>query len=223
MRCMADSMESRRETPGRGRSLLPADPREVESAIDPPTTHPGKGVRQASHFALGHARPPAPGTAGCSRRRDVARLTIARSLQPDGSFAPPKTAKGRRVLHLTPGTVAAFRCQRAIQAAQRLAAGPHWTNPADLVFTNGLGTALDHNNVPKHFHTALRRAEVTTHHSLYDLRHTAATLLLDAGTPLKVVSEALGHASIVLTADVHSHVTARLRASTAEAMAAIIG
>jgi integrase len=40
---------------------------------------------------------------------------------------------------------------------------------------------------------------------LYDLRHTTATLLLSAGKNPKVVSERLGHASIVLTLDTYSH------------------
>ena len=36
---------------------------------------------------------------------------------------------------------------------------------------------------------------------LYDLRHSAATLLLRAGVPPKVVSERLGHASVAFTLD----------------------
>ena len=41
---------------------------------------------------------------------------------------------------------------------------------------------------------------------MYDLQHTTATLLLSAGENPKVVSERLGHASIVLTLDTYSHV-----------------
>jgi integrase len=40
---------------------------------------------------------------------------------------------------------------------------------------------------------------------LYDLRHTCATLLLVADENPKVVSERLGHSSIVLTLDTYSH------------------
>ena len=36
--------------------------------------------------------------------------------------------------------------------------------------------------------------------------HTAATLLLQAGVHLKIVSERLGHASITITLDTYSHV-----------------
>lgn len=41
---------------------------------------------------------------------------------------------------------------------------------------------------------------------LYDLRHTTATLLLSKGVNPKIVSERLGHASIVLTLNTYSHV-----------------
>jgi integrase len=46
---------------------------------------------------------------------------------------------------------------------------------------------------------------------LYDLRHTTATLLLSAGENPKVVSERLGHASIVLTLDTYSHVLPKMQ------------
>jgi integrase len=41
---------------------------------------------------------------------------------------------------------------------------------------------------------------------LHDLRHTWATLALQAGVPAKVVSEILGHANISITLDTYSHV-----------------
>ena len=42
--------------------------------------------------------------------------------------------------------------------------------------------------------------------SLYDLRHTCATLMLEAGVNPKVASERLGHSSVVITLDIYSHV-----------------
>ena len=49
-------------------------------------------------------------------------------------------------------------------------------------------------------------AELTKPTRLYDLRHTVATLLLQANVNPKIVSERLGHSTIVLTLDVYSHV-----------------
>jgi integrase len=57
---------------------------------------------------------------------------------------------------------------------------------------------------------------------LYDLRHTAATLALAAGVPVKVVSEMLGHSSVALTLDVYSHVLPHMQEDAARRMAALL-
>jgi Phage integrase family len=41
----------------------------------------------------------------------------------------------------------------------------------------------------------------------HDLRHTAATLMLEQGIYAKMVSEMLGHTSVSMTLDTYSHVT----------------
>ncbi len=46
--------------------------------------------------------------------------------------------------------------------------------------------------------------------SFHDLRHTHATIMLEAGVDLKTVSERLGHSSIRVTADVYAHVTSKM-------------
>ena len=55
----------------------------------------------------------------------------------------------------------------------------------------------------------LRRMFVSTlrvqSRRLYDVRHTCATLLLAAGVNPKIVSERLGHSSVVLTLNTYSH------------------
>ena len=55
---------------------------------------------------------------------------------------------------------------------------------------------------------------------LYDARHSCATMLLEAGQPMKVVQEILGHASMILTADTYSHVTPAFKRQAADALAA---
>ena len=41
---------------------------------------------------------------------------------------------------------------------------------------------------------------------LHTLRHSAASVMLTNGVPLKVVSEILGHSSIAITGDIYVHV-----------------
>lgn len=50
------------------------------------------------------------------------------------------------------------------------------------------------------------------------MRHTYASIALAAGTPLKVVSETLGHASPEFTARVYQHVTATMQKDAAQMM-----
>ena len=51
-----------------------------------------------------------------------------------------------------------------------------------------------------------------------DLRHTHASLMLQAGVHPKVVQERLGHSSIQLTLDLYSHVTPGLQRAAASVL-----
>ncbi len=57
----------------------------------------------------------------------------------------------------------------------------------------------------------------------HDLRHTAATLLLEKGIHPKIVSEMLGHSKISMTLDLYSHVTPTMQHAAALAMDEILG
>ncbi len=58
---------------------------------------------------------------------------------------------------------------------------------------------------------------------LHDLRHTWASLALQAGIHPKVVSERLGHATTSITLDIYSHVQPELDARAATAVAELFG
>ncbi|HEY8657329.1 MAG TPA: tyrosine-type recombinase/integrase [Candidatus Limnocylindria bacterium] len=57
----------------------------------------------------------------------------------------------------------------------------------------------------------------------HDLRHTAATLLLEAGLHPRVVAERLGHASPSLVMNVYGHVTERMQGEATAALDRILG
>ena len=151
----------------------------------------------------------------------AATLTVRRTLLPGGTFGTGKTPKSRRTVTLPASTVASLKEHKRRQNAERLKAGDQWED-GDLVFCTARGRPLDHNNVVHyHFQPLLERAELPRIR-LYDLRHTGATLLLEAGESLKVVSERLGHASIVLTADVYSHVSPTMQTRSAERLESLL-
>ena len=61
------------------------------------------------------------------------------------------------------------------------------------------------------------------HVRLHDLRHSYATLSLQAGIDLKTISAGLGHADIGTTANLYAHVTATLQARHAERVESVMG
>jgi integrase len=58
---------------------------------------------------------------------------------------------------------------------------------------------------------------------LHDLRHSAASLLLAQGVPMRTIMELLGHSSIAMTANVYSHVAPAMLRDAADKMDAILG
>ena len=57
---------------------------------------------------------------------------------------------------------------------------------------------------------------------LHDLRHTHATLALQAGVHPKVVQERLGHATVAITLDTYSHAIPALEHDAAAKIAALL-
>jgi len=57
---------------------------------------------------------------------------------------------------------------------------------------------------------------------LHDLRHTHASILLEAGVPVKVVSERLGHSSPAFTMTVYQHVLPGMQADAAATFSDVV-
>ena len=56
------------------------------------------------------------------------------------------------------------------------------------------------------------------HMRVHDLRHTAASLLLAEGVPVKVASEMLGHSDVTTTLRIYAHVIEGAQEQAAIAM-----
>ena len=99
----------------------------------------------------------------------------------------------------------------------RLLVGQHYTDH-DLVFANAYGRPLNSDNLrARSFHRLLNKAGLPQVR-LHALRHGAATLLLAEGTPVKVVSEMLGHADISTTLRIYQHVLPSMQEQAANTM-----
>jgi integrase len=104
-----------------------------------------------------------------------------------------KTPRSRRPLTLPPPVVETLRAHRQRQREERLRAGRAWADTG-LVFCTEVGTAIDPSNLRRAFRRVTERAGLGRW-TPNELRHSAASLLSDAGVPLEVIADVLGHAS----------------------------
>jgi len=132
----------------------------------------------------------------------------------------PKTEKSRRTIGLDPATVAALRQHRARQAAERLAAGAAWEGSEHL-FADALGHPYHPQRLTQMLAARAKAAGLPAV-KLHALRHGHATHALEAGVPMKVVQERLGHSSIAITSDTYSHVSAAVDQAAAAKVAASV-
>jgi len=155
-----------------------------------------------------------------------ATIQISHALKRERSglvFGEPKTRRTKRVLYIPEMTARVLRQHRVAQMRERLEFGPGWGGQwvgYEFVFTTPIGTPID----PSNFAKALSKATEVAglgRWSPHEFRHTAASLMIASGVPLKQASEALGHSSIAVTADVYGHLLAPSTA-TADAMAHVM-
>ncbi len=89
------------------------------------------------------------------------------------------------------------------------------------MFATRTGTPLDSGNVTQALQAALSRAGLPRQR-FHDLRHAYATLMLEDGEELAIVSRTLGHADLSTTADVYAHLTPTMLERSATRMDAIV-
>jgi integrase len=116
--------------------------------------------------------------------------------------------------------VKALRSHRVSQAEERLALGDGYQDQA-LVFCHEDGSPVHPDRFTKVFRVLVSEAGLPSIR-LHDVRHSYATLALNAGVHPKVVSERLGHASIGITLDTYSHVLPSLQEEAADVVAEVI-
>ena len=155
----------------------------------------------------------------------------------------PKSTRSRRAVSMPQLAIDALRAYKVAQNAIRLALGPRW-HDGGLVFT------APPRRIPKtlakritdpdyfsehfpegrlwhpdaftaHWRTALERAGLTAMR-FHDLRHTNASIQLQAGVSLRIVAERLGHSSPNLTLSTYSHVLPRADREAASAIDAAL-
>jgi integrase len=128
----------------------------------------------------------------------------------------PKTNRSRRLISLTPDSVALLHGVRGNQIERSWDYGELWQNTG-YVFTQEDGSPIDPESVTRDFCAIVRKSGLP-HLTFHGLRHCHATLALTAGVNPKTVADRLGHSSVATTMDVYSHVLPSVQAEAAQAV-----
>lgn len=128
-------------------------------------------------------------------------------------IGPPKTRQSRRTIRVAP--VALDALKRRAEAARR-------ERESEFVIPNTIGGPIRRSLFGRRKWTPLLNHLNFKHRGFHHCRHTAATLMLQAGVPVRTVANYLGHARASVTLDTYSHVLQQDDKAVVEAVRRLI-
>jgi integrase len=151
-------------------------------------------------------------------------LTVQRQLRRgfrnNDYFTTPKTKAGKRTVKMGEKSIEILHKHWDLQNEERRIAGERWKE-TNLIFTSSIGTPMDQHNLYhafKEFITSIGLPIIRFH----DLRHTAATLMLNHGIAPIIVSKRLGHSKVSITLDIYGHLMPEMQSEAADLMDELI-
>ncbi|MBS1819612.1 MAG: site-specific integrase [Acidobacteria bacterium] len=175
---------------------------------------------------------------------DTGTLRIVRQLEDPGkvrrrehagtktepAFGPTKTKRARTV-DLGPDTIRLLREHKRAQAELKMQNRTTYRDYG-LVFAREvretknlmgeLGMPLPTSTLGGIVFKRLIAAAGVKRITFHGLRHTCATLLLNVGEPIKVVSERLGHTNVMITMNTYAHVMPGMQKAAATRLGALL-
>lgn len=135
-------------------------------------------------------------------------------------LSEPKTKRSSRKLTLDQSVLNTLKEHRKKQAQEKLLLGECYQDQG-LIFATEEGKPVEPRNFTRKFKRILKSAGLPDIR-FHDMRHTFATLALEAGIPAKVVQEYLGHSTITMTLDTYSHLTQDMQTESAKIIAGFL-
>lgn len=129
------------------------------------------------------------------------------------SLSTPKSAAGKRTIAIS-DAVRSLLLDQKERTAQRTRVLGDRVKHHNMVFISVNGNYVSRNCISNHFHQLVSGTPISFM-TLHMLRHSNASLLINAGVDIKIVSEHLGHAGIDTTADIYVDIFASTKKATA--------
>lgn len=190
--------------PAEGRALTADQARELLAAAEGQVLHPLWTLMIFTGLRPGEAT----GLTWADIDLDNALLHVRRSLKlEDGKLVIDerlKTARSRRTLSLPHPVIDALVEQRRLQ--DELAERAGYSNTDGLVFTTSKGTPYSPENLRRSLAALTTKLGYGSWHP-HELRHTAASLMSQAGVPIETIADQLGHDGTRMTLLVYRHQT----------------
>ena len=129
--------------------------------------------------------------------------TVSRSVHKGIIVEPTKSAAGRRVLDIDDKTVNILRAHIGRQLLWKAELDDSYQDNG-LLFPGPLGKPLNPMKLTRAFQKLAQKQGITDAR-LHNLRHFHASVMLQNGASLLLVSKRLGHASVSTTGDIYGH------------------
>ena len=131
----------------------------------------------------------------------------------------PKTKSSARVISLPPQVMETLAEQMEWQEHRKQDVGSRWIGRG-TVCTGEYGEYMNSTYVNTTFNELLKKHDFP---NIHDLRHANASLLINMGVPVKVISEHLGHCDTHTTENIYAHIFAETRAKASDAISQALG
>ena len=133
---------------------------------------------------------------------------------------PPKTDTSIRELPVSDTIIEVLKHHQLLQTQKQTEVGDQW-HETGYIFTRWNGLPLHPDTLSGWFRKLVKKHDLPNI-CINSLRHTAATMLIMNGVPLKVVSSLFGHVNEITTGRIYSHVLKSANEMAAEVMEGVM-
>ncbi|MDO9545979.1 MAG: site-specific integrase [Pelolinea sp.] len=129
-------------------------------------------------------------------------------------YSSLKTKSGRRTISVGMNTIQKLLEHHKNQIDEKEKMGDRW-DENNLIFPSTIGTPIRQRNLLRGFKKIIRESglrEIRFH----DLRHTAASLMLNHGISPIIVAKRLGHSKVSMTLDTYGHLLPGMQQESAD-------